>query len=246
MHIMISAATHRSGSTLLQRIFNTRKKTLIWGEQDGLLTYFHQMYRNLRHYSEDLKQQRLDYFNHDEDPNHWIACMAPEIDYVEQAVIESIKVMFDCLYDQYRESHDFIGFKEVRYGEEELTLFRKCYPDTPIILLVRHPLDVWRSMLGAGLGDNVKVLIHNWNAHAGYYVQLSKQDPNSLLVKYEDIVNQDPRTIERISSLGQLSIDEIHSVLSKKIWSTRREASHGAEIEIMNRCGEIMKLYGYL
>ena len=237
MDIIISAATHRSGSTLLQRILNVRKKTLIWGEQDGLLTQFHHIHRNLKHYSVNLKQQRLNYFNNDEDPNHWIACMNPEIEFVDKAVTDSIKVLFNSLYEQYREGKDIIGFKEVRYGEDELTLFRKCYPDAKIILLVRNPIDVWKSMLGAGLGNNNVSFVKKWKKQTSYYLELAKNDPNAYLIKYEDIVNKDPNAIETISQLGKISIDEIDSVISKKIWSTPRDITFATEKFIIDECG---------
>lgn len=246
MDIIISSATHRSGSTLLQRIFNVRKKTLIWGEQDGLLTNFYNIHRKLKHYSENLEQQRLNYFNNNENPNHWIACMNPEMEFVNKAVINSIKVLFDSLYEQYRAEHDIIGFKEVRYGENELTLFRNCYPDTEIVLLVRNPIDVWKSMLGAGLGNNVANFTKKWKDHTSYYLQLSKIDSKSHLIKYENIVNKDQTTIETISKLGKISSEEIDTVISKKIWSTPRAISNVEEHIILKECGTIMKQYGYL
>lgn len=246
MDIIISSATHRSGSTLLQRIFNVRKETLIWGEQDGLLTNFYNIHRNLKHYSENLKQQRLNYFNNDEDPNHWIACMNPEMEYVDRAVMNSLKVLFDSLYEQYRGGHDKIGFKEVRYGENELTLFRKCYPDAKIVLLVRNPIHVWKSMLGAGLGNNAANFSKKWNKHASYYLQLAESDPNAYLIKYENLVNKDPMTMETISKLGEISLEEIDTVLSKKIWSTPKQTTNAEERIIKNECGKTMKQYGYL
>jgi len=246
MDIIISSATHRSGSTLLQRIFNVRKKTLIWGEQDGLITFFHKIYRNLRHYSVNLKLQHQNYFNNDEDPNYWIACMNPELEFVENAITNSLKVLLESLYEQYRGDHDIIGFKEVRYGENELNLFRKCYPNTKIILLVRNPINVWKSMLGAGLGNNVANFTKKWNKNASYYLQLQKKDPNSILLKYEDIVNKDEKTLNIISELGKISLNEIDTVLSKKISSTPRPITDADKKFIINQCKENMQQYGYL
>ncbi|MFD1038935.1 sulfotransferase [Virgibacillus byunsanensis] len=246
MDIIISAATHRSGSTLLQRVFNVRKETLIWGEQDGLLTKFCQIHRNLKHYSENLIKQRLDYFDNGEDPNYWIACMNPEIKYVDKAVSDSLKVLLNSLYEQKRDDHDMIGFKEVRYGNDELTLFRKCYPDANIILLVRNPIDVWKSMVGAGLGQNINHFVKKWKKHALYYLQLSKNDSKSHLIKYEDMVNKDMTAIQTISNLGKIQTEEINTVLSKKIWSTPRQIAKSEEDFIIKECGMVMRKYDYL
>ena len=246
MDIIISSATHRSGSTLVQRIFNLRKETLIWGEQDGLLTDFYRINKKLMHYSVDLRQQRLNYFNHNEDPNHWIACMNPEEHYVEKATIESIKVFLSTLYQQYSQNHDRIGFKEVRYGEKELSLFRACYPDAKIVLLVRNPIHVWQSMLGAGLGHNIERFTKKWEKHASEYLELQKNDPNAYLIKYEDIVNNDPKTIETLCQLGDLSPEEISTVTSRKISSTPRELTEEHKNIILENCGEVMKKYHYI
>ncbi|MFK4998904.1 sulfotransferase [Bacillus sp. N9] len=187
-------------------VFLTLEKDINMGRAGWFINTFFQIHRKLEHYSVNLKQQRLNYFNNDEDPNHWIACMNPEMEFVDNAVTNSLKVLFDSLYKQHREGKDIIGFKEVRYGEDELTLFRKCYPNAKIILLVRNPIDVWKSMLGAGLGNNNVPFAKKWNKHASYYLELAKIDPNTHLIKYEDIVNKDPMTIETISRLGKLRL----------------------------------------
>lgn len=246
MDIIISSATHRSGSTLLQRIFNKRKKTLIWGEQDGLITHFHQIHKNLAHYSVDLKNQRNNYFNNDEDTDTWIACMTPEMKYVDKAVKNSLKVMLDSLYEQHRETHDMIGFKEVRYGENELQLFRECYPNAKIVLLVRNPIDIWGSMLGSGLAGNVQPLINKWNDRASYYLQMVKDDPNTYLIQYENLVKEELVTIQILSKLGKLPTKDIHAVISKKIWSSQRPIPEQVKKLIRNQCGQLMKQYGYL
>ncbi len=246
MDLLISAATHRSGSTLVQRIFNRRKETLIWGEQYGILTQFQRMHQLLKEYSTNHRQQRENYFRDGENPNHWIACMVPELDYVDHAVEESVKTLFATLYAQHKEGHDIIGFKEVRYGKEELTLFRICYPETPILLLVRNPLDVWKSMLGAGLGNNVVPFAKKWQTNASYYLDLAKQDPAVYLVRYEDIVLKQPDATLTIAKLGKLSEEEIDSVIAKKIWSTPRTPTTADEHAIIQTCGSTMKAYGYM
>lgn len=141
MDIIISSNTHRTGSTLIQRIFNAREETLIWGEHGGALSSFIDIYNKLTHFSRFSETERQNYFGNNEDPNQWIASMTPEMDYVEQSIVNSVRVFLDSLYKQYRDTHDTIGFKEVRYGKQELELFKRCYPEAKIVLLVRHPLD---------------------------------------------------------------------------------------------------------
>lgn len=246
MDLIISAATHRTGSTLLQRIFNARAKTLIWGEQDGALTHFFKIYKKAEHYSVDLSDQRRKYFENNEDPNRWIACMMPELEYVEEAIINSIKAFCETLYTKYPGNHDIIGFKEVRYGEDELTLFRKCYPKAEIILLVRNPVDVWKSMIGVGLGNNVNRMVQKWNRNTEYYLKLAQNDPKAHLILYEDMINRDKSTLDLISDLGQLTKQEIDHVLNKKILSTSKEIATKQREFIVNKCEKIMKECNYI
>src|SRR5690606_35451279 len=96
---------------------------------------------------------------------------------VEKAVIQSLRSILDTLYLPYQETHDLIGFKEVRYGEGELTLFRKCYPDSKIILLVRNPIDVWRSLSGKMWNsDPLDKTIGKWNRNVAFYFDFSQKD----------------------------------------------------------------------
>ncbi|MGO4373462.1 hypothetical protein AB4Z21_22395 [Paenibacillus sp. MCAF20] len=68
MNVILSAATHRSGSTLVQRILNARPQTLIWGEHLGVLSQFHAIYRKVQTLSEKGKSSRQAYFQSGENP----------------------------------------------------------------------------------------------------------------------------------------------------------------------------------
>ena len=143
--LVILSPVHRSGSTLLQRICNSRKGTLIWGEHGGLLAHFANIYASAAYFSTAGSQERVDYFGQGENPNLWIADMCPDLDYVQMAVVDSARAFLKTFYGQYREQHDILGFKEVHYRREELDLIRACCPETEIVFLVRNPLDTWKS-----------------------------------------------------------------------------------------------------
>lgn len=250
MDLLISAATHRSGSTLLQRIFNARRKTLIWGENGGCLTQFYTMYENARYYSRKSKQTRNEYFKRKEDPNRWIAMMTPPQKDVNQAIMQSIRQFHERLYaGEVQATHDMIGYKEVRYGKNELELLRLCYPDCTVILLVRNPVDVWKSVSPKakveryGTPSQFAAL---WNQRVRDYVQLSKKDANMHLVRYEDIVNKDPTTLTLMKRIGHLRDQQIDRVLTHKISSSRRPISKQQELTLRRQCRKGMKTMGYL
>ncbi|MDX8343975.1 sulfotransferase [Rossellomorea sp. YZS02] len=244
---MISAVTQRTGSTLVQRIFNERKNTLIWGEHFGALTDFHNIYKNTTAFYNRHKGTRKLYFKN-EDTGISTSCLMPDMSYIEKAMQTSVRTFINELYAEKRNSYDKIGFKEVRYGKEELNLFRKCFPNTPIILLVRNPIDIRKSMNGSAWSRNenpFNQFVNEWNSRAKDYYELSQKDPNMYLIKYEDILERKPNALRIISKLGDLSINQINNVIGKKISSTSTEIPQIQEKRIRDICGETMKLFGY-
>jgi hypothetical protein len=173
---MISSATHRMGSTLTQRIFNARPKTLIWGENGGALTNFLDIYKNIILWSNyaTTSGERDNYFNSNENPNTWIANIIPELDYSEKVVFGSVRSFYNNLYNS--DKHDFIGFKEVRYGKDEIELFKKCYPNAMVILLIRNPIDTYRSLINVNRDwyQTVENYMSIWNKRIEEYIKLSE------------------------------------------------------------------------
>ncbi|MFP8644887.1 sulfotransferase [Priestia aryabhattai] len=249
MDLIISSAIHRSGSTLLQRLFNARKETLIWGENGGCLTEFCKILNHTNHHASF--NHRDIYFKSGEDANQWIACMTPPKHEVQAVMIQTVRTFHEGLYvKKYHKQHDMIGYKEVRYGKKELDLLRKCYPNCTIILLVRNPINVWKSIstrksmkkMYGSLGRFTKI----WNARVNSYLALSRSDPNMYLVKYEDIVAQKAETINLIKRVGHLENKDINRVLSKKIFSTSKPVPQNTIKFIRKQCGPIMRKIGYL
>ncbi|MCR8644684.1 sulfotransferase [Paenibacillus sp. N1-5-1-14] len=244
MDIVISSVTQRTGSTLVQRIFNARKKTLIWGEQGGILGKFIEMRRDLMHFSKVSEQEKHAYFGTDENPNTWIANMTPDFPYIDAAIRESTRTLLHTLYSQHRVHHDRIGFKEVRYGKDEINLLKLCFPNILIILLIRSPIDVWRSEKRYWAG-NIKQFASIWNQHADEYSLLHNEGNQIYLFRYEDITNREPNTLHVLSQLADISLDEINDVLSVRLNSTRRPRTNNEIQAIRQYCREGMKRYGY-
>lgn len=247
MDLIISAATHRTGSTLLQRMFNARDKTLIWGENGGCLSNFCGVFENANHYA-GLRHRNA-YFNNNEDPNQWIACMTPPQNEVEAAMIETVKAFHEGLYvKNYSDKHDLIGYKEVRYGKRELNLLRKCYPNCTVLLLVRNPVDVWKSLSPRGrkeLYGTVQNFAKAWNQRTKDYLDLSQTDPKMHLLRYEDINTRQTETLDLIKKLGRLEDQDIKRVLDKKINSSSTALPLQTEMFIIKRCKKYMKALEY-
>ncbi|WP_027086221.1 sulfotransferase [Cohnella panacarvi] len=249
MDIIISAAVHRSGSTLLQRIVNSRKENLIWGEHQGVVTNFLDIYKQVRTYSLDYRKERNAYFGSDENPNVWTATMTPEFPFVEQGVVESVRAFLNALYSQYRDSHDTIGFKEVRYGEQELKLLRKCYPEAEFLLVVRNPIHTWQSLMNCRgwYKDDVRTTANKWNHNTGGYLALAGSDPKSHLIVYENLIRKDPATLDTVEACAKVPRQQILNVMSHKVGSTSNESISDEDRNvILEICGERMRQLGYL
>ncbi|MGO4538048.1 sulfotransferase [Paenibacillus sp. 2TAB19] len=244
MDVIISALTQRTGSTLVQRIFNCRKNTLIWGEHGGIVSEFIRIGDLASYFSNGSKDEKRDFFQSGKDPNLWTANMTPDEPFIEAAVIESIKVLFDHMYIQHRDKHDRIGFKEVRYGKSELMLLQKCFPDSAIILLVRNPIDIWRSETSYW-EDDAEAFGQIWNERAKQYQELEEEMPGTVLIRYEDLVGRNEKTLQLLSELALVSLDEIHRVLSVQLNSTRSTRPQDEIDTIIRLCNEGMAIFNY-
>lgn len=234
LDMVILSLLPRSGSTLLQRICNARKGTLIWGEHDGALSYFAEVYQSIAGFSQIAGCQRDEYFQGGENPNTWIANMCPSIDHVEQAVVDSVRTLLGSLYGASSAGHDMIGFKEVRYGRAELELLRRCYPNLTILLLTRNPYDT-RISTPRDWYPSVEQWAELWSDTAREFVDAAESDPLCHLIRYEDLVERDPKTLALLSDVAQVPLDGIAKVLKAKIGSSRMGISD-VERRVITRC----------
>lgn len=239
MDLLISASCQRSGSTLLQRIFNKRDKTLIWGENGNLIKSFLSIRGTANYFSDSSKNERQAF--KEKGANAWIANMTPEKETIQDATILSMKTFFDHLYSN--KNHDFIGFKEVRLDLEELQLFMESFPKAHIILLVRHPVNVWKSLPEKWF--TLQKFITVWNQRTQNYIKLNQLSDQVSLVRYEDLVAKNPETIKKISQLSQLESQDIYDVLEVKVGSTRHKKDSTHDQQILRATSHVRKLLNY-
>ena len=224
--LIILSAVHRSGSTLLQRICNARKGTLIWGEHGGLLTHFAEIYASPALFSAAASQERIRYFSSGENPNLWIGSICPQIDFVRQATVESARAFLNTMYGQHRENHDIIGFKEVRYARREYELLRRCYPEAEILLFVRNPLNTWNSTPRTWY-PSLDAWIETWLRNNQFFMAMAKKDARCRLLRHEDVAGQDKETIAILAETAKVTPKQIALVLGNKIGSAARGHRRG-------------------
>jgi hypothetical protein len=246
LKLLVLASKPRSGSTLLQRICNAKKGTLIWGEHRNALFHFKLMYKNTAYYSIQREGQRQMFFDNQENPNIWTANMCPEPQYLQQAIVKSTRTFLNAFYGQFRESHDTIGFKEVNYGAAEIDLLLRCYPDIRIFLLVRHPDKVWNSTPRHWVKIAFDAWADDWAAKSREFLLAARTHENCHLIRYEDLVARDARTLENIADVAQLTPSQIMDVLSVKLGHSDPQGVSDEERAIIReRCGDVMQLFDY-
>ncbi len=245
VNLIISGISQRSGSTLVQRIFNSRPQSLIWGEHGGIVSQFVSIGDIVGYYSAFSKRQRESFLRL-EQPDIWTANMTPERRYVTNACIHSLRTFLDHLYAQQIESHDFIGFKEVRYGRRELELLKLCYPELKIILLIRHPRDIWASMPDWGYTSSIEVFVRDWNNRAADYLgMISRNVPDIYLLKYEDLLARTPEMLEWLLPLAKISRKDFDTVMANVLLSTRKSIPNEQGEYITSQCALRLAEYGY-
>jgi hypothetical protein len=244
LNLIILSLLHRSGSTLLQRVCNARKKTLIWGEHCAVLRQFADIYKSLAGFAITQSDEREEYFARGEDPNLWIANMCPDVDYVKAALVNSARALLNTLYRDHRESHDIVGFKEVQYGRAEAELLRQCYPEAKILFLVRHPFNMWNST-PRDWYPSFEAWINAWNTKARDFLMLASTAPNCHLIRYEDLVRKEPKTLDLLADVAQVTREEVSNVLGHKIGSGRVGISDAERRAILDGCREPMEALGY-
>jgi hypothetical protein len=209
------------------------------------LAYFGNIYATAAYFATAARQEHVDYFRQGENPNLWIAEMCPDLDYAQMAVVESARAFLKTFYGQYREQHDMLGFKEVHYRREELDLLRACCPETEIAFLVRNPLDTWKST-PRDWYLSLDEWIRKWNANVQYFTTFASTDARCRLLRYEDVVQQETKTLEILADVAKVSHEQVSLVLAHKIGSCNAGISDSERATILDRCREPMAALGYL
>jgi hypothetical protein len=155
------ASVGRSGSTLLQRLLNSHPDLVLFGEHEGFIHGIRSAYERLvaprtvalfetgrRQLAAILEAEPVT-----DSPGgwsiEWTNALRPAD--VAPAFARFIK---DLVYppDARSPSHRYWGFKEIRYGVEELRFLATILPDARFLVLARDPLAVYRSQCRLGWG----------------------------------------------------------------------------------------------
>lgn len=241
--LVISAATPRSGSTWLQRIVHAATDIFVWGEPFPLVESLTHVYSEFKRHDLVRSQEREDLLSSGEDPTVWAANANPPIDNLKRAM----RSLFAVFYETHGRPR--YGWKEVHYGRQELEFLWELFPELKVILLVRHPVMVIRSLRSLGwIGEgrfieSVDVACDWWADHVRDYLCL-RQRENVLFLKYEEVPD---RMQDLMAFVGGELNEQARKALSAVVGSSDRgwELTEDDLRTLLDKCGEGMDALGY-
>jgi len=135
--IFIFSSGQRCGSTLLQRLLNSHKDILIWGEQHGSIIPLYEMNNKLLKWESNHRSQRKIYLEKGYDN------FTPNLVPSDCEIIDASRDYLLSLFAKSAKKLDkkIWGFKEVRYDYEISCFLLKLFPNAKIIWLTRNVVD---------------------------------------------------------------------------------------------------------
>lgn len=226
--IFLLSAGWRSGSTMLQRLLMSDPSVLIWGEPYDECGLVQALAGSMRAFRTGWPPQ--DYF-HDGTPpqqltGEWIANLFPSLDDWRHGQ----RALFDTMFGvpARRAGSTRWGIKEVRFTSAHCAYLRWLYPHAKFLLLVRHPLEAYRSYSHFGRSwydtfpDRPVFTPTEFGAHWRQLTEGFLRDTKglgALLVRYEDVVGGAVSLDELDRHLG-ITVDR--TVMARKVGSSQR------------------------
>ncbi len=212
--VFLFAATHRTGSTLLQRIVNASGEIFLWGEPhfvpDAAALYRRLIRNSGKSLQDARKVKRIGV-------GEWIPTVYPS----ERSVSVAFRALFLDLYtrDLANTKYKRWGFKDVapRAGFASRVLF-ELFPGARFVFLIRHPLNMYRSVKGMPFFKNFKDPyrpVDIWNDNCEDFMEILGEDSlPAMLIRYEDLVAGGDKADQTIEALCR----HLQVPVKKKMW----------------------------
>jgi LPS sulfotransferase NodH len=211
---VIILTTGRSGSTLLQKLMNTRDDLVIWGEHAGFmnaLAYAWQAVENCE--SIGTNTASGEWLLEMPRPLNVEAWPAWDVPFTKQSFLNDMRQMVSSQFAGKCDPGMRWGFKEIRYRSQAvLNLFMALYPSCKLLFLLRDPVDVCVSFASAKINkSNIPGRKHPRIVRdlAEEQIQpffefasscLPGVRDRSLLLTYENLVAQPLASMDRIAT----------------------------------------------
>lgn len=227
--IFVFGAGWRCGSTLLQRLLCSDRKTIIWGEPFEEAIPLQRLSSMICAFADEVACRSGDAYDRlirgdrRNLTHQWIASLNPGLGKFWRAH----RAFFEELLIKPARANGFEtwGAKWVRATGAHALYLRWLFPNCRIVFLVRHPQATFESYKGHSwyrispfdkVGSALAFAAH-WKLLADSFITY-RERLDAFLVRYEDLIEQ-PTLLERISAYCGVAIDP--SILKVKIGASK-------------------------
>jgi hypothetical protein len=231
--VFLLAGGGRTGSTLLQRLIISTRQVLVWGEHGGiLLPQMRKLLNQTHSWIESANGYRmLDEFKIDAH-NAWVPNLNPEPTslrsagraFIEQYLGASARKM----------GYTRWGFKEIRYGTEDVRMLQTLFPRASFVFLVRNPVSCLRSIkathwYAGDHGASPAAFLNEWVRISGSLAGVYPECQRACLLRYEDAISNPEATVRAIAKTIEVPFAAFDlSVFDRQL---RGEASSPAALD---------------
>lgn len=188
--LVLAASSPRSGSTLLQRYITAATDVFMWGENGRLIPSLRRAFDEWPQESHNVREHREAMADPSVVERKYVPNLAPPPERLLDALRDTVAGIYRHRPDGYRQW----GWKAVDYGRRELEFVRTLFPDIDIVLLVRNPWDVARSIRRKGWIDkrgyfeDVEQVATHWMERSACFAELAAIDEEHVhLVRYDTL-----------------------------------------------------------
>lgn len=215
--LLLSASSHRSGSTLLQRYVTAVSDTFVWGESGP---FIEALWRASDGWPSTKRNER-EYREIMDDPSSIARRYTPNLAPPLETLLAQMRRTVRGVYADMPRGYTGWGWKAVSYGRGETDFVRTLFPDLRIVLLVRDPWDVARSIRRKGWIDrrgyyrDMADAAEHWMLRTRDFLEIAgRDDPGIFLLRYEDLR-------ERLDELHAFLGIDVDAALSEQVLSRR-------------------------
>ncbi len=217
--IFIFASGQRCGSTLLQRLLNSHKDIMIWGEHLGVLNNFYQLHGELVNWGEEFKDNREVFL--EQGYNSFVPNLTPARSEIVNASRNYVCSLFERPALDLGKS--WWGLKEVRYDIHIARFLQGLFPNAKFIWMTRNIIDCyssikdWEESNVEWIREWTEIFVKDWQRINQSFLSGQNELENHILIKLEDLVSDKDATVKKICHLLDIEDQELNlGVLNQK------------------------------
>jgi len=216
--LFLASVGWRTGSTMLQRVMMTDPSLLMWGEPMDRSVFLGRITDGLSAIIDDWPPADT-WITHRPDldrTGHWVATLSPDAGRLKAGLL----ALTDTWLAKPARARGFSrwGVKDVRMSGQDGMVMRWLYPNSRFVLIVRHPVSSFHSMMqydlrpGWGLWarwpdrfvDTIEAYADLWNGLAISWANVASR-LGVRIVRYEDLIS------------GEIDIEGVGSSVGLKL-----------------------------